>query len=101
MRLKRYAEEQLIDNDPNWPDTHMERALEYLRKTCVVTWKARRRRLSGRLRHRLRLVHFRNETLRRFLGPFVARIGLARRQFHLDRRQVGIGDLLQQMRDAI
>ena len=41
--LKRDAEEQLIDNDPNWPDTHMERALEYMRKTCAVTWKARRR----------------------------------------------------------
>jgi hypothetical protein len=41
--LKRDAEEQLIDNDPNWPDAHMERALEYLRKTCAATWKARRR----------------------------------------------------------
>ncbi|MHB1083424.1 MAG: hypothetical protein ACYCZA_01080 [Thiobacillus sp.] len=41
--LKRDAEEQLIDSDPNWPDTHMERALEYVRKTCAVTWKARRR----------------------------------------------------------
>ena len=41
--LKRDAEEQLIDDDPNWPDTHMERALEYLRKTCAATWKARRR----------------------------------------------------------
>jgi hypothetical protein len=41
--LKRDAEEQLIDNDPNWPDTHMERALEYLRKTCAATWKGRRR----------------------------------------------------------
>lgn len=41
--LKRDAEEQLGDTDPNWPDTHMERALEYLRKTCSVTWKARRR----------------------------------------------------------
>jgi len=37
------AEEQLSDRDPNWPDTHMERALEYLRKTCRVAWKARRR----------------------------------------------------------
>ena len=41
--LKRDAEEQLGDTDPNWPDTHMERALEYLRKTCSVTWKARGR----------------------------------------------------------
>ncbi|MHB1053434.1 MAG: hypothetical protein ACYCZT_10255 [Thiobacillus sp.] len=41
--LKGDAEEQLNDNDPNWPDTHMERALEYLRKTCSVSWKARRR----------------------------------------------------------
>jgi hypothetical protein len=41
--LKREAEDQLADNDPNWPDTHMERALEYLRKTCRVAWKARRR----------------------------------------------------------
>ena len=41
--LSREAEEQLSDNDPSWPDTHMERALEYVRKTCAVTWKARRR----------------------------------------------------------
>lgn len=41
--LKRDAEEQLADTDPNWPDTHMERALEYLRRTCAVTWKARKR----------------------------------------------------------
>jgi len=41
--LKREAEDQLADIDPNWPDTHMERALEYLRKTCRVAWKARRR----------------------------------------------------------
>ncbi len=41
--LKPEAEEQLSDLDPNWPDTHMARALEYLRKTCRVTWKARRR----------------------------------------------------------
>lgn len=41
--LKGEAEEQLSDRDPNWPDTHMERALEYLRKTCRVAWKARRR----------------------------------------------------------
>lgn len=41
--LKSEAEEQLSDRDPNWPDTHMARALEYLRKTCRATWKARRR----------------------------------------------------------
>jgi len=41
--LKIEAEEQLADSDPNWPDTHMERALEYLRKTCRAAWKARRR----------------------------------------------------------
>ena len=41
--LKPEAEEQLSDLDPNWPDAHMARALEYLRKTCRVTWKARRR----------------------------------------------------------
>ncbi|MFO7543345.1 MAG: hypothetical protein R6W97_11160 [Thiobacillus sp.] len=41
--LKPDAEEQLADSDPNWPDTHMERALEYLRKTCSATWKGRRR----------------------------------------------------------
>jgi len=41
--LQREAEEQLADSDPNWPDTHMDRALEYLRRTCRVAWKARRR----------------------------------------------------------
>jgi hypothetical protein len=41
--IKREAEDQLADSDPNWPDSHMERALEYLRKTCRVAWKARRR----------------------------------------------------------
>ena len=41
--LKSEAEEQLSDRDPNWPDTHMARALEYLRKTCRATWKAQRR----------------------------------------------------------
>jgi hypothetical protein len=41
--LKDEAEEQLSDRDPNWPDTHMARALEYLRKTCRANWKARRR----------------------------------------------------------
>ncbi len=41
--LKRDAEEQLDDSDPDRPDTHMERGLEYLRKTCAASWKARRR----------------------------------------------------------
>lgn len=41
--LKREAEDQLADTDPNWPDTHMERALEYLRRTCRVAWKGRSR----------------------------------------------------------
>ena len=41
--LKPEAEEQLSDLDPNWPDTHMERALKYLRETCRVAWKGRRR----------------------------------------------------------
>jgi hypothetical protein len=41
--LQGEAEEQLGDRDPNWPDTHMERALEYLRTTCRAAWKARRR----------------------------------------------------------
>ena len=41
--LRSEAEEQLGDRDPNWPDTHMERALEYLRTTCRATWKIRRR----------------------------------------------------------
>ena len=40
---KREAEEQLPDQDPNRPDTHMKRALEYLRVTCRVTWKSRGR----------------------------------------------------------
>ena len=37
------AEEQLADTDPNWPDAYMERALEYLRKTCNAAWKGRNR----------------------------------------------------------
>jgi len=41
--FKSEAEVQLADTDPNWPDAYMERALEYLRKTCRATWKARRR----------------------------------------------------------
>jgi len=41
--LKPEAEIDLADNDPNFPDSYMERALEYLRKTCSVAWKGRRR----------------------------------------------------------
>ncbi len=41
--LKSEAEQQLADNDPNWPDSHMERAVEYLRTTCMAGWKGRRR----------------------------------------------------------
>jgi hypothetical protein len=41
--LKNEAEEQLADSDPNWPDAYMERAVEYLRKTCCATWKGHRR----------------------------------------------------------
>jgi hypothetical protein len=37
------AELDLADKDPNFPDSHMERALEYLRKTCSASWKGRRR----------------------------------------------------------
>lgn len=41
--LKPEAETDLADSDPSFPDSHMERALEYMRKTCAVSWKARRR----------------------------------------------------------
>ncbi|MDP2787156.1 MAG: hypothetical protein Q8O79_03655 [Pseudomonadota bacterium] len=41
--MKIEAEEHLSDTDPNWPDSHMERAIEYLRKTCSVAWKGRGR----------------------------------------------------------
>ena len=41
--MKIEAEDQFSDTDPNWPDTHMERAIEYLRKTCSVAWKGRGR----------------------------------------------------------
>ena len=40
--LKREAEQQLADSDPNWPDSHMERAVEYLRTTCRSTWKRKK-----------------------------------------------------------
>lgn len=41
--LQNEAEENLADKDPNWPDAYMERALEYLRRTCAAAWKGHRR----------------------------------------------------------
>ena len=41
--LKSEAEVYLADNDPDFPDSHMERALDYLRKHCSATWKGRGR----------------------------------------------------------
>jgi hypothetical protein len=41
--LKPEAELDLADNDPSFPDSYMERSLEYLRKTCATSWKSRRR----------------------------------------------------------
>jgi hypothetical protein len=41
--MKIEAEDRLSDTDPSWPDTHMERGIEYLRKTCSVSWKGRGR----------------------------------------------------------
>ncbi|MBS1147795.1 MAG: hypothetical protein H6R08_1971 [Proteobacteria bacterium] len=41
--IKREAEERLADTDPNWPDSYMERALEYVHGACRATWKSRRR----------------------------------------------------------
>jgi hypothetical protein len=41
--IKPDAEEYLADTDPNYPDSHMERALAYLRGICRATWKSRRR----------------------------------------------------------
>ncbi len=41
--LESEAEGQLADKDPNFPDSHMDRGLEYLRKTCKASWKAPRR----------------------------------------------------------
>ena len=40
--LRPEAEQQLADSDPNWPDSHMERAVEYLRTTCRSTWKRKK-----------------------------------------------------------
>ena len=41
--LKSEAVEQLSDRDPNWPDAYMDRAVEYLKKTCCAAWKGHRR----------------------------------------------------------
>lgn len=41
--LRPEAEVHLADTDPEMPDTHMERALPYLRKTCNAAWKGRAR----------------------------------------------------------
>jgi hypothetical protein len=37
--LRPDAEIHLADNDPQMPDTHMERALKYFRQNCVAQWK--------------------------------------------------------------
>lgn len=37
--LKPDAEIHLADNDPQMPDAYMDRALKYLKKNCVGTWK--------------------------------------------------------------
>ncbi len=37
--LRPDAEIHLADNDPQMPDTHMDRALAYFRKNCVASWK--------------------------------------------------------------
>lgn len=39
--LKPDAEIHLADNDPQMPDTYMERALRYFRENCVAAWKGR------------------------------------------------------------
>ena len=41
--LMNEAEEGLADLDPNWPDAYMERALEYLRSSCIAGWKKKNR----------------------------------------------------------
>lgn len=33
------AEIHLADNDPQMPDSHMDRALQYFRQNCVANWK--------------------------------------------------------------
>jgi hypothetical protein len=36
------AEIHLADNDPQMPDSHMDRALKYFRQNCVANWKGNR-----------------------------------------------------------
>ncbi|MBK6356327.1 MAG: hypothetical protein IPF44_06240 [Betaproteobacteria bacterium] len=36
------AEIHLADNDPQMPDSHMDRALQYFRQNCVANWKGSR-----------------------------------------------------------
>jgi hypothetical protein len=38
--LKPDAEIHLADNDPQMPDSYMERALKYFRQNCLASWKA-------------------------------------------------------------
>jgi len=40
--IKIEVEDHLSDHDPDRPDSHMDRALEYLRTSCSVTWLGRR-----------------------------------------------------------
>lgn len=37
--LRPDAEIHLADNDPQMPDSYMDRALKYFKKNCVATWK--------------------------------------------------------------
>lgn len=41
--LKPDAEIHLADNDPQMPDTYMERALKYFKQNCVASWKGSNR----------------------------------------------------------
>lgn len=41
--LRPEAETHLADLDPEMPDSHMERALRYIQKTCQTSWKGRGR----------------------------------------------------------
>jgi hypothetical protein len=41
--IKTDAEDHLTDDNPDRPDSHMERAVEYLRTSCSATWKRRGR----------------------------------------------------------
>ena len=39
--LRPDAETHLADNDPQMPDSHMDRALQYFKQNCAVSWKGR------------------------------------------------------------